>query len=133
MEYQTILDNMWATVRYHPGQNYIYHTFHQGIGGDMFRTVMNKGLQALEAHGAQKWLSDDRKNEQFSPDDVKFALSDWGPRAAEAGWKYWALVVPESLAGREGMAHIVEAFHRLGVRVMIFTDLEKARQWLVSL
>lgn len=133
MTYQTIVDHEWATVRYHPDDKYISHTFHQPISGQIFRETMNAGLDALALNQAQKWLSDDRKNAEFTPEDIDFALNDWGPRAAKAGWKYWALVVPESVAGRSNMTAIVEFFFSLGVRVMVFSDLEKARAWLLKL
>ncbi len=133
MTYQIILDSEWSTVRYNADDKYVYHTFHQPIGGQPFRDTLNAGLDALTLNNAQKWLSDDRKNADFAPEDVGFAVTDWGPRAAKAGWKYWALVVPESIAGRESMIKIVEVFFELGVRVMVFTDLEKARTWLLKL
>lgn len=133
MALHIVLDNEWATVRYDTDGKYMYHTFHQPITGQIFRTTMNTGLEALQANRATKWLSDDRLNGEFSPEDVGFALSDWGPRAARAGWKFWALVVPESMAGRISMSGIVEAFHELGVRVSVFTDLDEARAWLLRM
>lgn len=56
-----------------------------------------------------------------------------GPRAAKAGWKYWALVVPEDIAGRASMTDIVQTFHQLGVHVSIFSDLEEAQTWIEGL
>ncbi len=131
--YQIVLDNEWATVRYEPVGKYIYHTFHQPISGDPFRHVLNVGLDFLTANNVQKWLSDDRKNAEFSPEDIAFSVEDWGPRAAKAGWKYWALVVPEDIAARGGMQDIIDTFFDLGVRVAIFTNLEKAENWLEKL
>lgn len=133
MDYQIVQDDEWATVRYEKDDGYVYHTMHQPLTGDIFRKTLNKGLDTLKNNKATKWLSDDRKNGQFAPDDVEFAVADWGPRAADAGWKYWALVVPESMAGRAGMRGIVETFHKMGVHVAIFTDLEDARTWLVNM
>lgn len=132
MAYETVLENEWATVLYEPSAKYIYHTFHKGISGEVFKSTMNTGLEALAKHGVTKWLSDDRKNDRFTPADVEFAITDWGPRAAQAGWKYWALIVPESLAGRSGMSEIVESFHRLGVRMLVFTHFDEALDWLVK-
>lgn len=132
MAYQTVIENEWATIRYNDAERYLYHTFHKPITGEPFRTVMNAGLAFLEQHKVGKWLSDDRLNGDFTPEDIEFALADWGPRAAAAGWKYWALVVPESLAGRESMSSIIMAFAQLGVRMMVFTDLDKAKAWVIK-
>lgn len=132
MSYEIIVDNEWATVRFETKDRYVYHTFHKPISGKFFRDTLNAGLDALINNHATKWLSDDRKNADFPPDDVQFAVADWGPRAAQAGWKMWALVVPEDIAGRISMSGIVEAFYDLGVHVAIFVDLEVARQWLLK-
>jgi len=133
MMYKIILDNEWATMRYHEADQYMYHTFHQAIRGPIFRDVMNQGLAVLERYGATKWLSDDRKNAEFTPEDIQFALTDWGPRAAAAGWKFWALVVPEDIAGRAGMQDIATAFFEMGVRLAVFTSVEPAREWLLKM
>ncbi len=132
MEYQILLDNEWGTVRYHPVDRYIYHTFKQPVGGEAFHHILNTGLKHLREQKAIKWLSDDRENAAFAPEDIEFSVADWGPRAAQAGWKFWALVVPATLAGQSSMSAIVEAFYNLGVRVSVFTEVEKAREWLVK-
>jgi hypothetical protein len=132
MDHEIVYDMAWATVRYYPGDQYIYHTFHGPMSGQSFYDTLNAGLEALAKHKAIKWLSDDRKNAEFAPEDIGFVLEDWAPRAAKAGWKFWALVVPEDIAGRAGMMDIVEAFHNMGVQVAIFTEVEPARQWLLA-
>lgn len=133
MDYEIVLENEWATVRYEPTHKYIYHTFHKPIGGQPFRDALNIGLEAFITKGATKWLSDDRHNAELSPEDVAFGINDWGQRAAKAGWKYWALVVPESIAGRLTLSGIVEAYFNMGVRVAVFVDLEEAREWLIKM
>lgn len=133
MAEKIVFENHWATVVYETDDHYIYHTIHEPVSGQPLHDVLNAGLDALQVHGAIKWLSDDRQNAALTPEDVEFSLSDWGPRAAQAGWKYWALVVPQEMAGRASMRDVIEAFHNLGVRVMVFTDLDAAHQWLVSM
>lgn len=132
MAYDVIVENEWGVVRFEPTDKYVYHTFYQPISGEFFRELLNTALDCLIEKGAEKWLSDDRKNAEFTPEDIEFALADWGPRAAAAGWKLWALVVPQDIAGRASMTAIVSAFFELGVRVMVFTNVEEAREWLVS-
>ena len=129
----TILDTEYATVWYYPEPKIVHHVFHKFIYGPEFRNVLETGLDAFKKHGAQKWLSDDRKNVEFTPDDIVFSVTDWGPRAAKAGWKFWALVVPDDVAARGGMQDIIGTFYDLGVRVALFTNLEDARNWLVKL
>ncbi|MDX1992171.1 MAG: STAS/SEC14 domain-containing protein [bacterium] len=132
MSEQIILDNEWVTVRFHTKDKIIHHTFHQHFEGDMLRRALNAGTEALKKNGATKWLSDDRNYGELSHDDVMFGLQDWGPRTAAAGWKFWALVVPESMAGRASMQAVVQAYWEMGVRVAIFTNVEDARAWLAK-
>ncbi len=132
MPVETVYSADWATVRYEPEGKYVFHTFHKPIHGQHLRDTLNAGLVALIAHGAHKWLSDDRNNAALEPEDFEFSLTDWGPRAAQGGWKYWALVVPESLFGRADMSEVVTAYYNLGVTVRVFVDLEEARDWLIS-
>lgn len=78
------------------------------------------------------WLSDDRLNAEFSPEDISWVFDDWIVRAEAAGWKKWALVVPEQIAARANMAQLVELVYNKGVRVMVFTHLDVARKWLIE-
>lgn len=132
MAEQIIVENEWITIRFEDVDRYVYHTFHKPIGGEPFRVNMDKGIEILHTNQAFKWLSDDRLNGEFTPEDIGWSLNDWGPRAAAAGWKLWALVVPESMAGRAGMQDIVAAFWAMGVKVAVFTQLDEARAWLVK-
>ncbi len=132
MPFKTVYNADWATVSYESADKYVYHTFHKPIHGQHLKDTLNAGLDALIANGAKKWLSDDRNNAALEPEDFEFSMQDWGPRAAKGGWKYWALVVPESLFGRADMGDIVTAYYELGVSVRVFVDLEEARAWLIS-
>ena len=133
MAYQPVLKNEWGTVQYETTDHYIYHTIHKDLPPAELRTILDTGLDSLKANRAQKWLSDDRKYVTVTPEAIEFTLQSWGPRAAAAGWKYWAMVAPESAIGRAGMQEVVEIFYNLGVRMPIFSDLDEARAWLVQL
>lgn len=127
-----VFENDMGIVRYDDDGSFIYHTFLKPVSGQGFQDILNRGLAALEHYGADKWLSDDRLNTAFSPTDVEFAVTDWGPRAAAAGWKYWALIVPDDMEARAGMRDIMTPFHALGVQVALFSDIDKAKAWLRS-
>ena len=127
MTYEIILDNESAILRYHLTDNYIYHTIKKDIGGPDILHLLDVGLDTLINKGSGKWLADDRLN-----GPVEFVVNDWGRRAAEAGWRYWALVVPEDIAGRASMVDVVNAYLQVGVSVRVFSDVEEAREWLVA-
>lgn len=129
-EEKLVLENEWGIIRYVEDGNYIHHTIYQDVNLQDVRDFLETGLEALIEYGANKWLSDDRKNGPVNPEDVIWSNTVWGPRAAANGWKYWALVVPEAVAGRATMIDVVDAYFHMGVRVQTFSDLELAKAWL---
>lgn len=127
-----VVDNEYVTMVYRPDLNAIHHTFHQTTMGEVLRDAFEAGLGSLRQQGADKWLADDRKNSRVTPEHLEWSMNDWGPRVAAAGWKHWALVVPENIAGRADMSGMVEHFWKLGVRINVFTSVEDAEDWLRS-
>ena len=128
--YQTILENDHVTILYYADNKLIHHTCHKPVSGESFRTLMEAGADALEELGAIKWLSDDRLNSVLPQEDMDWANANWHPRVAKAGWKYWALVVPEAVLARFAMTRPVGSAFEGGVRTMAFTDLDEAKKWL---
>ena len=132
MSTETIIDNDYATLMYHPDTQIVHHVFHKPISGPEFRSVLNGGAALLKEHSACKWLSDDRNNSALTDEDTEWSKSDWFPRAAASGWKFWALVVPPDLAARMNLKEFVDTYYELGLRTMVFTEPEAAMEWLVK-
>ena len=131
MSTMTIIDNEFATLKYYPETKIVHHVFHKPIFGAAFREVLDEGIELLKKYGAQKWLSDDRQNMALPPDDSEWAKIDWFSRAAEAGWKYWALVVPPyDLMAQQNYNEFIDNVFEQGVRTMVFTEPESALAWL---
>jgi hypothetical protein len=125
-----IVDNEYITLQYLPDKKAIYHIIHKPIPDQPLKDALNAGTEALKKYGACKWLSDDRKNGPLSQEMQEYGFKDWGPRTIAAGWKYWADVVPVDLVSAGALAPVMEAYFNLGLRMMVFSDLEKAFQWL---
>lgn len=128
----TIVDNDYITVEYWEEKGIIYHTVHQPVGGPVLRDALNTATEELGRRGACKWLSDDRKNGPLSDEDREWGFNDWNRRAVDTGWKYWALVVPQELAAAGAMSQTIEDLWGIGLRVMVFTDVASAVEWLDS-
>jgi hypothetical protein len=126
----TIVDNEYITLQYLPDKKLIYHTIRKPIPDQPLKDALNAGTDALREYGACKWLSDDRKNGPVSPEIAEWGRADWNPRTIAAGWKYWADVVPVELASAGTLSPVIQALFELGLRMMVFTDLEEAFQWL---
>ncbi|MBX3083859.1 MAG: hypothetical protein KF716_19650 [Anaerolineae bacterium] len=127
-----IVDNEYITVQYLADKKIIYHVVHKPIADQPLQAALNAGSDALKKNGAHKWLSDDRKNGPLSPEQLEWGLRDWNPRTIAAGWKYWANIVPEEMAAAGTLAPLMDALFEQGLRMMVFTDVDKARQWLDS-
>ncbi len=132
MDKQTISDTEYATLWYYPDKKIVHHQFHKFIHGNEFRQVLDKGVEIFKDNGAQKWLSDDRKNSTLSTADTEWAQQDWFPRVFAAGWKYWAIVMPDKVVGKMNMKHFIEAYSAQGLTIDIFDDADEALKWLES-
>lgn len=126
----TILDTNYATLWYHPESNIVHHVFHRFIYGEEFREVLNKGVEVFKERNAQKWLSDDRKNSALPTEDVEWSMTEWFPTAFESGWKYWAIVMPDKIAGQLNMNRFLKTYIERGLVVQVFENTEEAMNWL---
>jgi hypothetical protein len=120
------------TVEYWPDKKFIFHTIHQPMSGHLpiFKEALNAGTEALQKYKVSKWLSDDRKNDQLTPEGNEWAFGDWQPRTMKVGWKYWASVVPQDLAAAGTLTGVIDHLYQLGLRMMVFTNVEEAIAWL---
>lgn len=129
---ETIIENEFITLSYYHEKKIVAHKLRQFATGKRYRDAMNTGTELLIAHGAQKWLSDDREFSVLHPSDRKWGITDWTPRTIEAGWKYWAIIMPESIIGQASNKRMIESLAGLGVEVQIFSTTEEAFTWLDS-
>jgi hypothetical protein len=116
---------------YHDDHKIVHHIFKEAIDSDSFHLVLDRGTEVLAEHKATKWLADNRRQETvLSDDDNQWATTEWFPRTMEAGWKYWAIVVPDSFANRVDLMRYIEPYHATGINVKVFTDDNEALEWL---
>jgi hypothetical protein len=127
---QTLLDNERASLWYYPNKKIIHHQFRTFVYGREFRDVLETGLEAFERFGARKWLSDDRGSSAPTEEDVQWASNDWAPRVMAAGWKYWAIVMPEKVIGQLSLRRWIKMYAEKGVTVRAFTSPDEALAWL---
>ena len=126
----TVWDNEYVTVWCSPDKKIIHHEFHKFLYGQKFRDALNAGTEAMKKYGAQKWLSDDRQNSALREADLDWARSTWFPRTQRAGWKYWAVVLPENVLGQLNMEREVKHNAERGIITQMFNDPQEAMKWL---
>lgn len=90
-------------VTYDPQPKFIYHTVYRPVEGWSLRNALLAGSEALKKHGPTKWLSDDRKNSPIADADREWGVENWNIPTINAGWKYWALVVPTEVVAADSM------------------------------
>ncbi|HML22380.1 MAG TPA: hypothetical protein PKD09_12075 [Aggregatilinea sp.] len=128
----TALDNNYVSLYYHEDKGLVHHIYKPGIGGEYLKEALNRGTDLLRQYGATKWLSDNSRIDAHTEEETEWINTHWLPNAIDAGWKYWALVVPHDFAARLNMGEFVQAFYEMGVRVAVFTDPAEAMDWITS-
>ena len=107
-------------------------TFYDFAYGEELMTAFNAGLDAMIKYHGEKWLSDNRGMKPYRTQDVKWINEVWGPRALQAGWKYWAAVEPENILGKWTMKPLMEFYQQQGVTLQVFHQVEDGLKWLKS-
>lgn len=125
-----LIDNEYVTLYYHEDKGMIHHVYKLGIGGDYLKEALNTGTDVLAEKGLTKWLSDNRAIEGVTDEEAAWIDTEWLPRTVEAGWKYWALVVPETQLARINMFQFVTSFSERGIKVRVYSDPDEAMAWL---
>ncbi len=127
---KTIIHSEAVSLHYYPVQKIVHHELRQFVHGEKFREVLEKGLEIFIRHGARKWLSDDRGNGPLTRADSEWAVNIWAPQVIAAGWKYWAVVMPEKIMGQMNMKRWIQMYADKGVTAMAFTEPNEAMTWL---
>src|SRR4051812_19118379 len=129
-EIQVVIDDDWSTLLYHPRPKIVHHEMRRVIQGEQFHQLLERGLALLVEHGACKWLSANRGQGPLTQADSIWAQTVWAPRAIAAGWRYWAVVMPERIIGQMSMTHMIKTYAQKGVTVSTFSEPEAAMKWL---
>jgi hypothetical protein len=77
-------------------------------------------------------VGDDRGNSALSPEDSEWAQKVWFPAVKSAGWKHWAVVLPDKVVGQLNMKQWVDMYKGLGINSQVFTDPARAMEWLAA-
>ncbi len=133
MKQEVIVNTPYATLWYYPEAGIVHHQFHKFIHGDVFHEVLVEGLSIFKQRGAQKWLSDGRKNTALPQADIDWAQENWITPMIDSGWKYWAMVMPDTTVGKAIMKRVIESYANQGITVEIFATPEEAINWLESI
>lgn len=127
---EVVFESEHMSVWWHPEQRLIYHQMHKYCLGEAFRAGMTAGTQAMQRHRAISWLSDDRLNGPLPDDDEQWAGAHWFHQTKAAGWKYWAMVLPERAVGKLNVKRFIEVSRKRGIEAQSFVTPAPALEWL---
>ena len=127
---ETILENESISVWYYPEKKIVHHQVHKYAFGEALRNALDKGVEVLKENGANKWLSDDQSHAAMAKEDVEWGKAVWTPKALEAGFRHWAIVLPKSPVGKMSHRRMIADYSEMGINVEIFEDVESAIAWL---
>ncbi len=122
-----------ASVEWLEKEKIVVKTFYRFLSGEEIRTVFNSGLEQLKKEKGCKWLSDNRKLVSYAKADVEWINNSWFPRALKSGWKYWALIEPETPLGELSMNHFIEFYKQKGIVLRVFNTPAQGISWLASM
>lgn len=128
----TLWDTPKIVVWHHVELRIIHHEIRQYCYGAAFREALEAGVDAMEKYGADRWLSDDRKNGPVAPEDDEWINDVWFPRAVAAKWRWWALIPPTGMVGQMNVARTAKRFAQHGITVRTFAASDLARGWLAN-
>jgi hypothetical protein len=127
-----IFKNESAILKYH-SEGIVHHEFLTRMVGKDFRDILMRGYEQMKKTGATRWLSDDRKHTVLDEADMAWGQTEWFPKVAALGWRYWAIVNPERLVGQMQMKNSAKTFQMMGnVEVRFFAQPGEALAWLKS-
>lgn len=127
---QLIHQNERITLWYYPELKIVHHQMLAPPTSDEFRELLIKGTETLERYHAIKWLSDDRGNTLLRPQDEEWAQAVWLPRVLQAGFKHWAIVLPEAAIGKLNMTRLATLHARFGINSRVEATPQPAFDWL---
>ena len=128
----TVIENDTFTLNVYPEKKMVYHIVHGYLAGTALQELFNRGADEFEKNRCTKWLSDDRKSTALRKEDLEWTQNNWEPRVLKAGWKYWAIVLPEAVIGQMNMKPLLDRYSGMGIEVKIFSDPDEGLQWLES-
>jgi hypothetical protein len=125
-----VFDNGKMTIWYYDDYKIIHHRFNKLTYGQYYKDGFLKGLEVMKENNAVKWLSDNGETQVLRKEDLEWAAENWRPKMIEAGWKYWAVIKPESAAGKLLFDKFIKMYEKLGVTLKFFDDVDTALTWL---
>ena len=98
---------------------------------DEAQLTLDAIIRALKAHHGSRWLLDARKMKVLKQSDQDWMTQNWLPRAAAAGLKLAAVVLPTSMVAMTNVEDVAKVSEN-GIDTRFFSTVETAAAWLTA-
>lgn len=130
---KVLFEHPLIDVWFHERRKIVHHRVNRPILAEELSVVQqafNSGSEMVKKYKVTKWLSDDRHQLVMPSEVQQWCQTVWFPATRNAGWKYWAIIQPESAVARLFVARMLTAVAAEGVTAQTFTDVPEGMNWL---
>ena len=124
------LDRPYVLVRWDADGPWVYVKWKAWANSSEYRAAQEVILLALRENRASRNLIDSTDRRVVTDDDQKWLVEDWMPRAAAAGRRWTAIVMPTSALGRTIAENIDNTGRSARNMIEHFETVEAASAWL---
>ncbi len=124
------LDTPYVLVRWDADGPWVYVKWKAWANSTEYRAAQEVIILALRENHASRNLIDSTDRRVVSDDDQKWLVEDWMPRAAAAGRRWTAIVMPKSALGRTIAENIDNQGRSKRNMIEHFETVEAASAWL---
>jgi hypothetical protein len=127
---KTYLDTPYVCIRWVGGGQWVLVEWKAWANSSEFRAAHETVLTALRENHAHRNLIDAKQARVVSDDDQHWLIEQWLPRAAAAGRRWTAVVMPKSALART-ISENIDKRPRLNLtEVKYFGTVDEAATWL---
>jgi hypothetical protein len=124
------LDTPYVLVRWDADGPWVYVKWKAWANSTEYKAAQEVIILALRENHASRNLIDSTDRRVVSDDDQKWLVENWMPRAAAAGRRWTAIVMPKSALGRTIAENIDNQGRSKRNMIEHFETIEAAAAWL---
>jgi hypothetical protein len=124
------LETPYVLVRWDPDGPWVYVKWKAWANSSEYRAAQEVILQAFRENHASRNLVDSTDRRVLSDDDQQWLVENWMPRAAAAGRRWTAIVMPTSALGRTIAENVDNRGRSRLFTIEHFETFDEAAAWL---
>lgn len=124
------LDTPYIRVSWDPDGPWVLVKWKAWANSAEYREAQEVVIHALRENHGSRNLIDSTDRKVFSDEDQKWLLENWMPRAAAAGRRWTAIVLPKSPLGRTIAENLNKHPRSKLINVKLFDTVDEAAAWL---